>query len=194
MLINCLVNWQNTVNANCIIIYRYSQFIFKLLGKSKFKAISKKTWKWVKMWYYHRLVLAILHKLPTIDFFCCFIQDDGVLKLFSTFTSDDQLLTNLLLMKKVFVKIFLQCMIYIKLMLQNVNIWITFLKLFECSSLMPSEYFLPNPQRRKKLGQQNFWIEFYLFLTAPAEFLLVHHWCKHYAVHRNHAAQSMRLL
>ena len=67
--------------------------------------------------YYHKLLLAIMNKLPTIDFCYCFTQDHQVLKLFYTFTSEDQLLTNLLLQKKVLIKIFLQCKIYTKLML-----------------------------------------------------------------------------
>ena len=49
----------------------------------------------------YRLLLVIFYNLTTIDFCYCFIQDDRVLKLFNTFTSEDQLLTNLLLIKKV---------------------------------------------------------------------------------------------
>ena len=43
---------------------------------------------------------AILHKLTANDFCCCFIEDDKVLKVFNTFTFEDQLPTNLLLIKK----------------------------------------------------------------------------------------------
>ena len=52
------------------------------------------------MRYYCRSFLAILHNLNTTDFCCCFIEDDRVLKLFNTFTFEDQLPTNLLLIKK----------------------------------------------------------------------------------------------
>ena len=52
------------------------------------------------MRYYRKLLLAILHKLTIIDFCCCFIEDDQVLKVFSTFTSEDQLPRNLLPLKK----------------------------------------------------------------------------------------------
>ena len=45
--------------------------------------------------YYHKLFLAVMHKLPTLDFCCCLTQVDRVLKLFNTFTSEDQLLTNI---------------------------------------------------------------------------------------------------
>ena len=52
------------------------------------------------MWCYLKLLLAILHKLTTIDFCCCFIEDDPVLKVFNTFTSEDQLPAKLFLIKK----------------------------------------------------------------------------------------------
>ena len=52
------------------------------------------------MWCYLKLLLAILHTLTPTDFCCCFIQDDRFLKVLKTFTSEDQLPTNLLLIKR----------------------------------------------------------------------------------------------
>ena len=59
--------------------------ILKILGNRKFKAISKRTyeseWKWG---YYRRLLIGILQKQLSTDFYCYFMQDGQVLKLLNT--------------------------------------------------------------------------------------------------------------
>ena len=73
----------------CYYISQSSQYFLKILGKSKCKCGTIVD-----------LFLPILQKLPTIDFYCCKMQDDQVIKLFNTFTSEGQVLTNLLLTKR----------------------------------------------------------------------------------------------